>query len=66
VLDAGPAGAMIAYGVGPAHAAAAVLVYHAIAFWVPGLGGAASLVSLRAQPQQQPAQPAPATAPALA
>ena len=55
------AGALIVYGVAPAHAAAAVLVYHAIAFWVPGLGGAASLVSLRSQPDRgaQPAEPAP-------
>lgn len=39
VLDAGLAGALVLYGVSPVHAAAAVLVYHAIAFWVPSAGG---------------------------
>jgi uncharacterized membrane protein YbhN (UPF0104 family) len=39
VLDAGLAGALTLYGVPAVHAAAAVLVYHAVAVWVPGLGG---------------------------
>ncbi|HEV7882364.1 MAG TPA: lysylphosphatidylglycerol synthase domain-containing protein [Solirubrobacteraceae bacterium] len=39
VLDAGLAGALALYGVPALHAAAAVLVYHAVAAWVPGLGG---------------------------
>jgi uncharacterized membrane protein YbhN (UPF0104 family) len=39
VLDAGLAGALALYGVPAVHAAAAVLVYHAVAVWVPGLGG---------------------------
>jgi uncharacterized membrane protein YbhN (UPF0104 family) len=39
VLDAGLTGALVLYGVSPVHAAAAVLVYHAIAFWVPSAGG---------------------------
>ncbi len=46
VLDAGLAGSLILYGAGPAHAAAAVLIYHAIAFWVPGLGGVLAYASL--------------------
>jgi uncharacterized membrane protein YbhN (UPF0104 family) len=47
VLDAGLAGALALYGVGPAHAAAAVLVYHAIALWVPGLGGLVGYLRVR-------------------
>ncbi len=49
VLDAGLVGALALYGVPLAHAAAAVLVYHAIAFWLPALGGA--LGYLRVRPQ---------------
>jgi uncharacterized membrane protein YbhN (UPF0104 family) len=47
VLDAGLSGALVLYGVSPVHAAAAVIVYHAIAFWVPGLGGLAAYMRLR-------------------
>lgn len=47
VLDAGLAGALAAYGLDPAHATAAVLVYHAAAFWVPGLGGLLAYASVR-------------------
>jgi hypothetical protein len=36
VLDAGLTGALVLYGISPVHAAAAVIVYHAIAFRVPG------------------------------
>jgi uncharacterized membrane protein YbhN (UPF0104 family) len=39
VLDSGLAGALVLYGLPPAAAVGAVLVYHAIAIWVPGLGG---------------------------
>lgn len=39
VLDAGLTGALVLYGVSGTHAVAAVLVYHAIALWVPGVGG---------------------------
>ncbi|MGH2894837.1 MAG: lysylphosphatidylglycerol synthase transmembrane domain-containing protein, partial [Solirubrobacteraceae bacterium] len=35
VLEGGLAGALVLYGAPPATTAAAVLVYHAIAFWVP-------------------------------
>lgn len=38
VLDAGLAGALTLYGIPAVDAAAAVLVYHAIAGWVPGAG----------------------------
>ena len=47
VLDAGLTGALVLYGVSPVHAAAAVIVYHAIAFWIPGLGGMAAYMRLR-------------------
>ena len=47
VLDAGLAGALALYGVAPAHAAAAALVYHAIALWVPGLGGLIGYLRVR-------------------
>jgi uncharacterized membrane protein YbhN (UPF0104 family) len=47
VLDAGLAGALLAYGADPAHVAAAVLVYHAIAVWVPSLGGLLAYARLR-------------------
>jgi uncharacterized membrane protein YbhN (UPF0104 family) len=38
-LEAGLAGTLILYGAPARQAAAAVVVYHAIAFWVPSLGG---------------------------
>jgi uncharacterized membrane protein YbhN (UPF0104 family) len=47
VLDAGLTGTLVLYGVSPVHAAAAVIVYHAIAFWVPGLGGLIAYLRLR-------------------
>ena len=47
VLDAGLVGALALYGLPVTHAAAAVLVYHAIAFWIPTLGGTAGYVRLR-------------------
>jgi uncharacterized membrane protein YbhN (UPF0104 family) len=47
VLDAGLTGALVLYGVSPVHAAAAVIVYHAIAFWVPGIGGLVAYLRLR-------------------
>jgi uncharacterized membrane protein YbhN (UPF0104 family) len=49
VLDAGLVGALALYGLPVTHAAAAVLVYHAIAFWIPTLGGTLSYVGLRRQ-----------------
>jgi uncharacterized membrane protein YbhN (UPF0104 family) len=47
VLDAGLVGALALYGLPITHAAAAVLVYHAVAFWIPTLGGALGFVRLR-------------------
>ena len=49
VLDAGLTGALAAYGVAPVHAAAAVLMYHAIALWIPGLGGVFAYSRVRAR-----------------
>jgi len=39
LVDGGLAGALILYGAAPTPALDAVLVYHAIAIWVPALGG---------------------------
>jgi len=39
VLDSGLAGALVLYGFSPVASVGAVLVYHAISVWVPGLGG---------------------------
>ena len=47
VLDAGLVGALTLYGLPVTHAAAAVLVYHAIAFWIPALGGITGYVRLQ-------------------
>jgi uncharacterized membrane protein YbhN (UPF0104 family) len=47
VLDVGLTGALVLYGVAPTQAAAAVVIYHAIAFWVPGLGGSFAYLRLR-------------------
>jgi uncharacterized membrane protein YbhN (UPF0104 family) len=47
VLDAGLTGALVLYGASPARAAAAVLVYHAIAFWIPALGGVLAYARVR-------------------
>jgi uncharacterized membrane protein YbhN (UPF0104 family) len=47
ILEAGLAGTLILYGAPAIPAAAAVIVYHAIAFWVPSLGGLAGYARLR-------------------
>jgi uncharacterized membrane protein YbhN (UPF0104 family) len=46
-LDAGLVGGLVLYGADPSHATAAVLAYHAIALWVPSLGGLYGFVRLR-------------------
>lgn len=46
VLDAGLVGALTLYGLPVTHAAAAVLVYHAVAFWIPALGGTVAYLQL--------------------
>jgi uncharacterized membrane protein YbhN (UPF0104 family) len=47
VLDAGLSGALLLYGAAPDHVIAAVLVYHAVAFWIPSLGGLIAYALLR-------------------
>ena len=47
VLDGGLTAALILYGAPAAHAAAAVLLYHAIAFWIPSLGGLVAYAALQ-------------------
>jgi hypothetical protein len=59
VLDGGLAGALVLYGMPPASAAAAVLVYHAIALWVPSLGGLIAYAHLRRKLLERQPQYAP-------
>jgi uncharacterized membrane protein YbhN (UPF0104 family) len=47
VLDSGLAASLVLYGFSPAASVGAVLVYHAIAIWVPGLGGLAAWLPTR-------------------
>lgn len=49
LLDGGLAGALIAYGAHATQAAAAVVVYHVIAFWIPSAGGLIAYWLLRGQ-----------------
>jgi hypothetical protein len=47
VLDAGLAGALVLYGLPATASVGAVLVYHAISIWVPGLGGLTAWLATR-------------------
>lgn len=47
VLEGGLAGTLIVYGAPAAPAAAAVVIYHAVAFWIPSLGGLVGYMLLR-------------------
>jgi len=65
VLDSGLAGALVLYGFSPAASVGAVLVYHAIAIWIPGLGGLVAWLPTRRQRLAEAAgsslaEPAPA------
>jgi uncharacterized membrane protein YbhN (UPF0104 family) len=62
VLEGGLAGMLIAYGAPATQAAAAVVVYHAIAFWIPSLGGAMGYALLRRRESHLVAQGDPAAA----
>ena len=55
VLEAGLAGTLVAYGAPATDAAAAVVVYHAIAVWIPSLGGLLgyALLRRRESPQEE-------------
>lgn len=54
VLEGGLAGMLIAYGAPATQAAAAVVVYHAIAFWIPSLGGLIGYAFLRRREGRDP------------
>jgi len=56
VLEGGLAGTLIAYGAPATQATAAVIIYHAIAFWIPSLGGLIGYTLLRRR-LNQTAQP---------
>jgi uncharacterized membrane protein YbhN (UPF0104 family) len=58
VLDTGLAAALVLYGMNPAASVSAVLVYHAISIWVPGLGGLLAWL-----PTRHARSPRPATRP---
>jgi uncharacterized membrane protein YbhN (UPF0104 family) len=47
VLEGGLLGALLLYGLPAAPTAAAVVLYHAIALWIPALGGTLGFVRLR-------------------
>ena len=49
VLDSGLAGALVLYGFPPAASVGAVLMYHAISIWVPGMGGLVAWLPVRRQ-----------------
>jgi uncharacterized membrane protein YbhN (UPF0104 family) len=52
VLEGGIAGTLILYGAPAAPAAAGVLIYHAISFWVPAGGGMLGYLLLRRRMQR--------------
>jgi uncharacterized membrane protein YbhN (UPF0104 family) len=64
VLEGGLAGTLILYGAPAVPAAAAVVVYHAIAFWIPSLGGLFGYARLRRRPTQPERSPIAVPAPA--
>jgi uncharacterized membrane protein YbhN (UPF0104 family) len=69
VLEGGLLGALLLYGLPAAPTAAAVVLYHAIALWVPTLGGTVGFARLRSalaagRPQPAKVEPLPAPAPA--
>jgi uncharacterized membrane protein YbhN (UPF0104 family) len=47
VLEGGLLGALLLYGLPAAPTAAAVVLYHAVALWVPTIGGTVSFLRLR-------------------
>ena len=63
VLDSGLAGALILYGFSPGASVGAVLVYHAISIWVPGLGGVIAWLPARARARATRTAAAPAAEP---
>jgi uncharacterized membrane protein YbhN (UPF0104 family) len=63
VLEGGLLGALLLYGLPAAPTAAAVVLYHAIALWVPALGGTVGFARLRATVRQPALVAAPEPAP---
>lgn len=59
VLDSGLAGALVLYGFSPTASVSAVLVYHAISVWVPGLGGLIAWLPARARARADAVAAAP-------
>jgi uncharacterized membrane protein YbhN (UPF0104 family) len=59
VLDSGLAGALVLYGFSPTASVGAVLVYHAISVWVPGLGGLIAWLPARVRMQESAAATPP-------
>jgi uncharacterized membrane protein YbhN (UPF0104 family) len=60
VLDGGLVAALVLYKLPVAPTAAAVILYHAIALWIPTLGGTYGFISLRrglAAPRRDPERP---------
>lgn len=55
ILDGGIVGALVLYHTPAASAAAAVLLYHTIALWIPTLGGAIAFASSRTPPARESA-----------
>jgi uncharacterized membrane protein YbhN (UPF0104 family) len=66
VLDSGLAGALVLYGYSLAPSVGAVLVYHAISVWVPGLGGLLAWLPTRVRPLSDSAAGRPAAQPEAA
>jgi uncharacterized membrane protein YbhN (UPF0104 family) len=64
VLEGGLVGTLVLYGAPVTQAAAGVLIYHAIAFWIPSLGGLLAYRRLRRE--LEASQPARASAPLVA
>jgi uncharacterized membrane protein YbhN (UPF0104 family) len=65
VLDTGLAAALVLYGLPPAASVGAVLVYHAIAIWVPGAGGLAAWLPASGRRGLRPRRPIRLAEPAL-
>jgi uncharacterized membrane protein YbhN (UPF0104 family) len=66
VLDSGLAGALVLYGFSPTASVSAVLVYHAISVWVPGLGGLVAWLPTRGRARVVAGPPVAETEAALA
>jgi uncharacterized membrane protein YbhN (UPF0104 family) len=66
VLDTGLAGALVLYGFSPAASVSAVLAYHAISVWVPGIGGLVAWLPTRARALSTPQERVLANPPSAA